>query len=343
VTVNVDEMLGGAAAGTLINTGTIAVNNATVTVAGPAADTQFSVSPATQTVNNGASFTVTINIDSVEVLESAQIDVTFNQAVLQAVSYAYGSDWTAAPVKLPTDANAVVTNGNADGTLDNISAAYFGPTVAAGDSEFLVITFQAIANGNSAITLSVDEVLGGAAAGNALTDVGTTGGSATVSADPTPTPVPATPTPVSTPAPGQEDTLVTGTVQPGNLTLNAPGSVAFAVAQFNRDADNQISVAGLSVDADTAWELTVQDPKAAHTGHMINGDGEALINSMRVQSPGFQEVDLKIPGGGLLANGSGNGSGTNTPVPFDISQRVETEDQAGSYSLTLRFTLTGIF
>jgi len=145
---------------------------------GPLASAQnatLSVDPTIQTTTTGSLVTVDVSISSVTNLYGYQFDLTFNPSILQAVSSSEGSF-------LSKDGSATFfipgTNDNVGGTVaataDTLLTAVNG---VGGAGELVVITFDAIGSGTSAINIANEILLDSNL--NIISDT-TTGGSVTV-------------------------------------------------------------------------------------------------------------------------------------------------------------------
>ena len=175
-----------------------------------AASATLSVSPATQTVNPGASFSIAVVQNADVVTIGAQTNLTFDPSLLQVVSVDKGAAYAGAPLLMgvsPQTPAEAIADANANGTLKNV-AAFYAPgagSVPAGATDFVVVQMQAKQfGGASPVTLAAAELLDTSGGTVPLTlnagEVSVTG----ATAPPTPTPDPnatATPTPVATPTP----------------------------------------------------------------------------------------------------------------------------------------------
>jgi len=246
-------LLAGAAllAGSLF-TGALAV----ASTPAAAASTMAIAPAATGILALGDTFTVAVTVDATEAVSGAEATVTFDPAVVQLRAFARGAAWAQAPLWITGND---VAKANQAGALQGVAAAFFPPdAVAAGQSDFLILTFQAVACGSSWLGLPAGapvnaQLLGGTAADyGALLPVTTSGGTATAcpgstpapSPRPTPTPTPRptplptpapTPTPLPTPAPTPlpvakgwtvRDLGTLGGWSSGAVAVNASGEVA---------------------------------------------------------------------------------------------------------------------
>lgn len=170
---------------------------------------------ATQTVDKGATFTVKVIANADIILSGVQATVTFDKAKVSITEAAKGADWAAAPLWVPGDLSAEVAKANTKGKLATVFASYFPPgNTPAGDSDFLDITFKALACGQVTLGLPAGPadglMLDGRAAPNygKTINVTTTGAKITIggssctstpppstSAAPTPSPAGGSPTP----------------------------------------------------------------------------------------------------------------------------------------------------
>jgi probable HAF family extracellular repeat protein len=162
---------------------------------------------ATSTLAVGDTFSVGVAITSTEALSGAQATVTFDPAVVQLRSYTRGAAWAQAPFQI---AGTTIASSNQTGALKAVASAFFPPdAVPAGHTDFLSLTFQAVACGSTWLGLPTGgptnaTLLGGTNADYGLSiPLSTAGGTATVCPGSTPAPSPTpTPTPTSRPTPG---------------------------------------------------------------------------------------------------------------------------------------------
>jgi hypothetical protein len=128
-----------------------------------AAGTQtLTATASTTNVNPGQSFTLTITQNATVATSGEQTNVDFDHTRFQVTGVSYGADWSAGGVNQPIGVapnNTVplaIADANTTGHLRNVAAYYTPPTtVPSGARTFIVVTFQALANGgSSSITLS---------------------------------------------------------------------------------------------------------------------------------------------------------------------------------------------
>jgi len=188
----------------------------TVAPAGAASAT-LSVSPASQTVDPGASFSIAVVQNADVVTTGAQTDISFDPSLLQVVSVDKGAAYSTASLVIgiaPQTTAQAIAEANTNGTLQNVSAFYLpgAGSVPAGATDFVVVQMQAKPQfgGVSPITLAEVEMLDNASgavpvtlnAGEVTVNGATPSPSPTPDPNATPTPTPvATPTPMATPAP----------------------------------------------------------------------------------------------------------------------------------------------
>ena len=180
-----------------------------------AAGDTLRIEPASAAVAKDATFPVRV-VQNAEVPTSgAQATITFDPALLQITSVSRGTPYADAPV-FTGAAAAAITAANTSGKLAGVAAAFLPPdAVPAGDRDFLVIEFKAIACGQADLGLPVGPVDAGLLDGRAATygdplAITAIGGSVTISCGggsspspvPTITPAPSpSPAPTATPAP----------------------------------------------------------------------------------------------------------------------------------------------
>jgi hypothetical protein len=174
-----------------------------------AAGASLRIDPAAGAVGKDGTFTAKVIANSEVAMSGAQATVKFDPALLQITALAKGADFATAPI-LTGAGDAAIAAANASGSLTTVAAAYLPPgSVPAGDRQFLVITFKAIACGQSTLSLPVGAADGGLLDGRAASygaPVTVTGiaGVVLVSCAPLPTPTPAaarTPRPTRVPRP----------------------------------------------------------------------------------------------------------------------------------------------
>lgn len=197
-----------------------------------AGTSSLAVSPAAQTVDDGAQFSIAIAQDASVVTSGAQVDVTFDPALLEVLSVDKGAAYATASLVIgvaPQTTEQAIAEANTTGTLQNVSAFYLpgGGSVLAGATTFVTLNMQAKANigGVSPVTLAGAELLD--AAGDPVS-VTTTDGEVTVDGPiPTPTPVGQTPTPTPVPTPTASPTPEpTPTPIPDAFMMVSPASLA---------------------------------------------------------------------------------------------------------------------
>jgi hypothetical protein len=192
------------------------------------AGNSLSVSPASQSVNPGDSFAVTVQQHADTTTLGAQSDVSFDPALLQITDVQAGSAYTGGSLQMgvapQTHADAIA-EANTTGTLRNVGAFFFPghAPVPAGVNDFIVIQFQARdgVNGTSPITLGNADMVDGE--GNEL-DFQLANGEVVVGTpqEPTPTGTP-TPTATDTPTPTPSETPEPG-VTPSETPIQTPTS-----------------------------------------------------------------------------------------------------------------------
>ena len=152
-----------------------------------AASATMRIDPATQTVAQGATFTVkVIENNSVPTL-GAQVSITFDRTKAQITAVAWGTSFANAPVLIPSDMAAAIAQANSSGKLSKLAATFLLPTdsVQPGDADVVDITFKATGCGSVALGVPIGpsdaSLLDGrdATVGNTLS-VTTSGGSVTV-------------------------------------------------------------------------------------------------------------------------------------------------------------------
>jgi hypothetical protein len=187
--------------------------------------TQVSISPPSQTVNAGQTFTVNVFIEPAEAIAGAQFNLSFDPALLTANSVAEGN------LLKQNGALTVFGNGtinNSAGTITNVYGAIItaGATVSSPETLASISFTAKTSAGTSPVTLH--NVVVGNATGGAVT-INVTDGDVTINipATPTPTPTPTlTSTPSPTPGPGISITLNEG----WNFIAGPDGTMSVDVA-----------------------------------------------------------------------------------------------------------------
>ncbi|MBE2319049.1 metallophosphoesterase [Solirubrobacter sp. CPCC 204708] len=124
--------------------------------------------------------------------------------------------------------------------------------------------------------------------------------------------------------PAEEETEVSGTV-PATLALTLGKPAAFEPFVPGLPKTYTASTTATVVSTAGDATLTVADPSASNTGHLVNG---AFV--------------LAKPLGGLGVVKTWNGPTSNEPVPVQFTQEIGGNDplRTGTYSKTLTFTLS---
>jgi hypothetical protein len=209
----------------LVLSGLMTVNSAA------GADATVSIAPASQTVNQGAAFTLEVKQNSAVAVSGIQVDFNFNAGLIQIVGVTKGSAYDGASFLMgvaPQTKEQAIAEANTTGTLQNV-ASYFLPgtgQVAPGEATFISVAMQA-KNGGGTSDLSVSGIEMFDTSAGAIT-VTPNGGSVTVTGAPAPTatPCPAcTPTPSPSPSPPPPPTPPPSPAPPLEASLSiSPGS-----------------------------------------------------------------------------------------------------------------------
>jgi hypothetical protein len=182
-----------------------------------AATATLSITPSTQSVANGQSFTITVMRGSDVATQGVGVNFLFAQALVQIIDVQPGPAWNELLVGVVPETKAeAIASANGTGILRNLTVSNAPATVPAGDSAALVITMQAIAgvSGRSPFEFTQVEILDSVGAvipttaspGSVdVTGLATLTPSPTPTATPTLTPAPTgTQTPTRTPSPTPE-------------------------------------------------------------------------------------------------------------------------------------------
>ena len=239
-----------------------------------AADATLSVVPATQTVNQGAAFSVEIRQNSPVAVMGTQSDLVFDPGFVQVTDVIRGTAYDGPPAAAfligvaqggvqQTKAEAIA-EANTTGTLQNVGLFWSVPgtgSVPAGETTFITVSMQAKnAGGTSALTLAGVEQLDATANPNNVT---ANNGEVTVGgATPTPTPTPcvectpsptatSTKVPVPTPTPSPTLPLV------ASLSINPSSTTAPPGAEFNVSIMQQANVVTTGAQTDLTFDPAV--------------------------------------------------------------------------------------
>ena len=224
---------------------TLVVGLMTLGLAGnvAAAGATMRVVPSSSTVAKDSTFKITIVQNASGPTSGAQATLTFDQTKVRVQKVERGQAHSNSPVFQPPDLPGAISQANSSGKLKTIATAFLPPDVVpAGDQDFLIITFSAIACGKVAFGLPVGPadayMLDGTEAGygNSLT-VTTTGDSVTVDCAATGPAGPAAPV-ASAPS---------GNAPSGNNAVGVPGTThnpaLDAVAGATAASDGSVAAA----------------------------------------------------------------------------------------------------
>jgi hypothetical protein len=186
-------------------------------------ETSVGLSPSSQTVSAGSTFTVDIVVDPQVPIAGVQANMSFDHELLSANSVTEGN-------LLSSSCTTFFMPGikdNTAGTITGMACAVLGNCTASSPGTFARITFTAkTSGGTSQISLSNVKVLD---TDVTAVPISVTGGSVTVQVEPTPTPTPTptlTSTPTPTPGPGISITLSVG----WNFIAGPDGTMSVDVA-----------------------------------------------------------------------------------------------------------------
>jgi hypothetical protein len=185
-------------------------------------ETPVYISPPSQTVNAGQTFTVNVLIAPAKAIAGAQFNLSFDPALLTANSVAEGNLLGNSTLFSPGNIN------NSAGTITNVYGAIYtaGATVSSPETLASISFTAKTSAGTSPVTLH--NVVVGNATGGAV-PINVTDGDVTINipATPTPTPTPTlTSTPTPTPGPGISITLSVG----WNFIAGPDGTMSVDVA-----------------------------------------------------------------------------------------------------------------
>jgi hypothetical protein len=123
------------------------------------------VEPASQQVQIGKTFQVTIRESGPFAAFGARTDLVFDPSVVQVVGVQPGPEFANAAVTIGASGQSVdaaIAEANVSGTLTRIDVSLGSGSAPAGDHALVTLTMRALANGTSALALSGDvEIIDG--------------------------------------------------------------------------------------------------------------------------------------------------------------------------------------
>jgi general secretion pathway protein D len=145
------------------------------------------VSAVSPTVGTGVSFDIPVSVSQVSDLYAYEFDLSFDPAILELLSISEGPFLPGAGATFFLPGTIDNTAGTATFTADSLVGPVSGASVANGNGELAVFTFESLSEGTSALKLSNVTLLD-----SGLNDIafGTTDGQAIVSGEGVPEPSP---------------------------------------------------------------------------------------------------------------------------------------------------------
>ena len=213
------------------------------------------VDPATQTVNQGAAFTVKVIANATVAVSGVQTTVTFDPAKLKLTAATRGASWDGAPILQPANMATAIATANSTGKLKKIASAFLPPdSLPAGDQDVLTLTFSATGCGQATIGLPIGPedglVLDGADAtyGNTLKGTKATGATVTIKSS----------APCSSPAPSSGSSAAPGSsagASAGPSASAAASAAPSASADASPSPTDSMSPPSSSADAGATASL----------------------------------------------------------------------------------------
>jgi hypothetical protein len=126
------------------------------------------------------------------------------------------------------------------------------------------------------------------------------------------------------------------TVIASSISVSAPNGIALG------DMVRGLTVTGTSTPAGSVntnaqnWQVTAIDAKGSNTGFMTKGGTTPLLAEFQISREGIA-TNLANAHTGITYNQTSN---SNQQLPFYVSQSIDTNEAAGSYSITITFTGT---
>lgn len=146
----------------------------------------FRLDPSSTSVDQGATFTVHVIQNSSIATSGAQVTLLFDASKLQIQSVVRGQAYANSPIFVPSDMSGDIATANSSGKLYLVATAFLPPTaVAAGDQDFIDVTFKATGCGLASLSLPIGktaaQILDGTEANYGQTiNVTTSGGTVTI-------------------------------------------------------------------------------------------------------------------------------------------------------------------
>lgn len=128
-------------------------------------------------------------------------------------------------------------------------------------------------------------------------------------------------------------TLVTGTIVAAQVTVTAPGAIAFGNFVYGDNpqqsaTDGTVTVVpGSRNPSAVNWQVTAND--TANGGYMKDGT-TPLTNKLQISKDGSSYANADTPG--LTYTGTGNGT-----LPFWAKQNIAGNETPGTYSIIITF------
>jgi hypothetical protein len=137
----------------------------------------------------------------------------------------------------------------------------------------------------------------------------------------------------------QETTTVTGTIGEAEITITAPGTVAFGsfvwgenIAQSVNNGTVIISETGSRNASQVDWQVTAKD--VTNGGYMTSG-AHNLTDQLEISKDGST---YEVATTGITYYGTGSG-----PLPFWAKQNIVGDEWEGVYTLTITCTGSVVF
>ena len=129
-------------------------------------------------------------------------------------------------------------------------------------------------------------------------------------------------------------TGITGDV-PSTVEITAPSGITLASLVPSTTVTGTSGTAGTVNCNEASWTVTALDSTGSLAGYMLETTSGDKLSSLAA------EFQISLDGGLTLADASTGITYTSSPetLPLDVSQVVPADAIAGSYSITITFTL----
>ena len=309
----------------------------------------ISLTPPSVSVSAGSTFVATINSQATVPLSGASASIDFDTTKLQIISVAKpaaGTGWNVAGASYVLPSAGTIGTANSTGHLPGVAAFFTDGTsnLPANTNEVVaLVTFFATAatSPTTSITLPTSGsdpsgLLDGTTGTGYGSAVGTTTSGTTVTIA------------AGTGANSSVTTNVTGTVDAGFVSLSCPTSITVPLVR----GVNNFTDFTCTVGSNTTWTLSVVDQNTDPTSHGYMRD---LAQGIHLHDSAFVHFNKHLDAANnVVYDGDVNLAGSPNPqalalsqnnlvAPLTFTQQAEPNDVAGSYSMSLRFSVVSTF